>query len=269
MVKRRIAEAIQRQRWLKMVPNALTLCNSICGFIAIVYMLQVYDETSTRFLAVFATSAWIVVCAMIFDVLDGFAARLFNAASMHGVQMDSLADMVTFGVAPATICAIMTHVLRLTDTVPNVVIYFLCAIYLGCAALRLAKYNVIAMNEKKMSNYFSGLPSPGAAAGVCSMAMLLNYLAMQDIDFPMHKLAVYIPCYAAVLGLLMVSPVPYPHAGKWFFTVHRSRKKMAITLAAAIFVVIFRTPGLFILVNLYIFWGPALLVFKRFGRKGN
>ncbi|MDD4818367.1 MAG: CDP-alcohol phosphatidyltransferase family protein [Victivallaceae bacterium] len=265
--RKKFAELIQRQRWLKMVPNTLTLCNSICGFVAIVYMLQVYDETTSRMLAVFATSSWIVVCAMIFDVLDGFAARIFHAASLHGMQMDSLSDMVTFGVAPATICAIMTHVLRNTNGVPNVVTYLLCAIYLGCAALRLATYNVHALSDQKGSDRFSGLPSPGAAAGVCSMAMLLNWFSVNYGDgFAFHRLAVYIPWYAAALGLLMVSPISYPHAGKWFFTVHRSKRRLLLVVLALSAVIVFHTPALFVMVNLYIFIGPVAALIRVAGR---
>ena len=74
----------QQLRW---VPNALTLCNSLCGFWAIIYTLTVYNEgiSKAEYLQVFAVSAWIIVFAMVFDAMDGFAARLLNAASMHGL----------------------------------------------------------------------------------------------------------------------------------------------------------------------------------------
>ena len=203
---------------------------------------------------------------MIFDVLDGFAARIFNAASLHGIQMDSLADMVTFGVAPATICAIMTHVLR-EDETTSFLIYALCAVYLGCSALRLATYNVRAMAKEESSGFFSGLPTPGAAACVCSMAMLLNYIDFLGPWKHMHKLALYIPCYAAILGLLMVTPIPYPHMGKWFFSVWRSKRKMALLVIMIMIVFVFKTPGLFILVNIYAFSGPISAVYRRITRK--
>ena len=260
------SEKLHLNYYLKMVPNSLTLCNSICGFVAIVYMLQVYEMPQYRSLAVFATSAWIIICAMIFDVLDGFAARIFNAASLHGIQMDSLADMVTFGVAPATICAIMTHVLR-EDETTSFLIYALCAVYLGCSALRLATYNVRAMAKEESSGFFSGLPTPGAAACVCSMAMLLNYIDFLGPWKHMHKLALYIPCYAAILGLLMVTPIPYPHMRKWFFSVWRSKRKLALLVIMIMIVFVFKTPGLFILVNIYAFSGPISAVYRRITRK--
>ena len=112
-MKRRFRDMLQANKWLKYVPNSLTLCNSLCGFLAILITLRAYEaRTVEDSLTVFFSCAVIICCAMIFDSLDGLAARIFNAASMHGVQMDSLADMVTFGVAPATLVAIMTHSLR-------------------------------------------------------------------------------------------------------------------------------------------------------------
>ena len=182
-MKRRFRDMLQANKWLKYVPNSLTLCNSLCGFLAILITLRAYEaRTVEDSLTVFFSCAVIICCAMIFDSLDGLAARIFNAASMHGVQMDSLADMVTFGVAPATLVAIMTHSLRAPSNIgrtEEVLIYLLCSVYLGCAALRLATYNVHAILEKKSSEKFSGLPSPGAAAGIC---VVVAYAWKCDFD---------------------------------------------------------------------------------------
>ena len=113
-MKKNIRAFLDRNRWLKAVPNSLTLCNSLCGFAAIINTLRVYErmyirEGSADAAEILAQSALLILFAMIFDALDGFAARILNAASMHGIQMDSLADMVTFGVAPATLIVVMTH----------------------------------------------------------------------------------------------------------------------------------------------------------------
>ena len=135
----------QRLRW---VPNTLTLCNSWCGFAAILWTLTVYERDQNVY-EVLSISALIILGAMIFDVLDGFAARMLDAQSMHGLQMDSLADMVTFGVAPAALMAILTHLLRDSQTAAQMfTTYLLCAVYLGGAALRLATYNVHALLEQ-------------------------------------------------------------------------------------------------------------------------
>ncbi|MDD5729390.1 MAG: CDP-alcohol phosphatidyltransferase family protein, partial [Victivallales bacterium] len=208
-VKNQFKSLIERNRWFKAVPNALTLCNSICGFGAVLYTLRAYS--SPRGVTdVFAISAWIILFAMVFDALDGFAARIFNAASMKGIQMDSLADMVTFGVAPAVLVAVMTHHLRLMSNTGYLLICALTAVYLGGAALRLATYNVHAMLEKKSSDKFAGLPTPGAAAAICSIVIFCD----KDVH-AVSYLSLAMPIYAAVLGILMVSSIPYVHAGKW------------------------------------------------------
>ena len=210
--------SIRDAKVFKIVPNALTIGNSLCGFIAIIYTLRVYDNTASNMLRVFVVSAWMIFAAMIFDALDGLAARTFNATSMTGIQMDSLSDMVTFGVAPATLVAIMTHSLRDYPLGPwqELIVYALCSVYLGCAALRLAIYNVKAITEHKNSKSFSGLPSPGAAAAICVTIFFVYSLSTRETSrIDLNRLAFILPVYAAVLGILMVSSVPYLHVGKW------------------------------------------------------
>ncbi len=211
------ARAKHKLRWL---PNALTLCNSWCGFASILWTLTVYERVPqdvNEYSAVYnilAISALIILGAMIFDVLDGFAARMLNATSMHGMQMDSLSDMVTFGVAPAVLIAVMTHRVQGIQTTSQVMItYLLCAVYVGCAALRLATYNVKAIEKSGDDSTFHGLPSPGAAAAIASLV-----LAMRVFDRDLSSFAWIFPVYAAILGILMVSPLPYKHLGKWLLS---------------------------------------------------
>ncbi len=262
-MKQRFRTLLQTNKWLKFVPNSLTLCNSLCGFASILYTLGAYDrgvKGTPEALHVFAISAVIICFAMVFDALDGFAARLFNAASMHGIQMDSLSDMVTFGVAPATLVAIMTHSLRFGVMSPlqEAMVYVLCSVYLGGAALRLATYNVHAMLEKKSSEKFHGLPSPGAAAAICA-----TVLFAEDCNFDLNKLAFVLPVYAAVLGLLMVSPIPYVHLAKWLLSVRRNFRRAAMLMAMLVIVALFQVRGLAALVTLYVLSGPAMLIVTR------
>ncbi len=267
-MKERFRTRFRAQRWLKYVPNSLTLCNSLCGFFAIIYMLRAYELDITRgnALGVFAVSALIICFAMVFDALDGFAARIFNAASMHGLQMDSLADMITFGVAPATLVAIMTHSLRdwELNRSQEVLVYLLSSVYLGCAALRLATYNIQAMlPEKKTAgdkDKFSGLPSPGAAVAICAL-VLFAYGSNIRLD----RIAFLFPCIAAVLGLLMVSTIPYTHVGKFLVSARRNRKRLVFLIAIAVFLVLTRASGLLLVVTLYILSGPILALWRRFG----
>jgi len=259
-VKGRFKTLIERNRWFKSVPNALTLCNSVCGFGAILYTLQAYSSPK-GVTDVFAISAWIILFAMVFDALDGFAARIFNAASMKGIQMDSLADMVTFGVAPATLVAIMAHHLKPMSDTQYLLVCGLAAVYLGGAALRLATYNVHAMLEKKSSDKFTGLPTPGAASAICSIVIFCN----TDLcPIPINSLSLLLPIYAAVLGLLMVSSFPYIHVGKWLFSIKRNKRRLLLFLIFFLAVFIFKTAAVVALINLYILSGPAIALWNKF-----
>lgn len=261
-MKRNVRALLENNKWLKKVPNLLTICNSLCGFAAMLYTLHVYDQ---RIVAdtydILAVSAWLILFAMVFDMLDGFAARLFNAASMHGIQMDSLADMVTFGVAPAVIVAVMAHSLR-AEMRPfqYFLVWGFCAIYIGCAASRLATYNVHAMLEKKSGEKFSGLPSPGAAAAICSLVIFYG-----SENGEISQIVSILPFYAAVLGLLMVSSIPYLHAGRWLMSVRRNRKRLFVLFV--ILIALYASPFLVmvLVINIYVASGPVVLVIRKLG----
>ncbi len=244
------ASAKKKLRWL---PNTLTLCNSWCGFASILWSLSVY-ESSTDIYDVVLISSLIILGAMVFDVLDGFAARMLNATSMVGLQMDSLADMVTFGVAPAVLMVVSTHWLQGVQTTWGVrITYLLCAVYVGGAALRLATYNVKAMEHTGDSNIFHGLPSPGAAAAIVSVL-----LAMRACNLDLKNWVMVLPVYAAVLGILMVSPLPYRHLGKWLLTRKNNQPVKIMILIVLLFAVaIFREYAIFTVITLYVLSGPV------------
>ena len=250
-MKQHFKDLIKRNRWIKWVPNALTLGNSLCGFAAILYTLQVYEKMMYRdgsdgIEKIFAFSACMILFAMVFDAFDGYAARLLNAASLHGIQMDSLADMVTFGVAPATLVAVMAHSMRSLAGNQFRLVWCLCAIYLGCAALRLAKYNVHAILEKKSSDKFSGLPSPGAAGAICSVTIFYALEQPQD-GSAMVNLISFLPYYTAILGFLMV------------------KKRMLIAFVVLVALCIEPAWTGVILINGYIIWGPIAWFLVKIG----
>lgn len=251
-MRKKFKTLIENNWWLKKLPTTLTICNSLCGFGAILYTFHAYTSQKEIAPRVLALSACIVLAAMIFDALDGFAARLFNAASMHGMQMDSLADMVTFGVAPAVIVSVMAHRLRDLQGNSYYFVWLMCGMYLGCAALRLATYNVHAMQEKKSSEKFQGLPSPGAAAAICSLVIFFS-CANAEHDFIVY----YLPIYTGFLGLLMVSKVPYLHIGKWLVTVRKNNRRLVGLLA--FIALLFFNPTLVaaIAINAYVLLGPV------------
>lgn len=275
-MKQRFKNLLERNKWIKGIPNSLTLCNSLCGFASILLSFQIYKMTNQESIPTFLLwSCFMILFAMVFDALDGFAARLLNAGSMHGLQMDSLADMVTFGVAPAAMTVALTDAVY-TGLTRNhfIAICILCGVYLGCAALRLATYNVHAILEKKSSERFSGLPSPGAAAALCSLVV---FSATAHDLLPLKCVVKVLPYYAAVLGLLMVSKIPYMHFAKWIVSCKRNKRRLAFLLflfaawAGSGFAYHFffgkynwyAFPAL--VVNIYVFWGPLAYFAVKLG----
>lgn len=249
---------LKRNQWLKAVPNLLTVCSSLFGFAAILNTLQAYVDLADA-PTVFVISSWMILLAMIFDALDGFTARIFNAASLKGVHMDSLADMVTFGVAPAVLVAVMAHVYSATVW-GYCIAWLFCALYLACAAHRLALYNLETMVEKKTGNKFYGLPTPGAAAAICSLVLLFG---KHDIH---HHFVKILPIYAGILGLLMVSKIRYQHVGKWLESVKRNRQRQLFLVLAVVCFLLSPSIVSVIIINAYVIWG-IISYFFRIKRK--
>ena len=268
--------------WYKKIPTLLTIGNSLCGFTAILWCLQAYEKSILKsnggsltqgsqpdpsFLPeIFASCAWLILGAMIFDALDGWTARKLKATSLHGIQMDSLADMVTFGVAPAVVVATSSHINALDNPLYiadgflryDRLVWMACGIYMACAACRLALYNVHAIEEKKSEN-FSGIPSPGAAAAVCSILIINS----ANLNLPEWVMTIVLPIYTATLGVLMISTIPYPHMGKWLLSPVKRNRKL-ILLGAIISIAIMESIRLedgpkltaAALVTVYVLSGP-------------
>lgn len=257
-----------RRKIIKNIPNFLTICNSLCGFAAILLIMPISKATSLESaMTTFVLCSAMVFFAMIFDVFDGLAARLLNAVSLHGIQMDSLSDMVTFGVTPAVLVASAAACLFNwnMNVWQHIYVYLFCSIYIGGAALRLATYNVNATTKVKSSENFSGLPSPGGAAAIC-VAIFFIWSNRLYGEWAISA-AWILPAYSAILGLLMNSSIPYIHAGKWLMSIRRNRKKLPLVVLMIAVIVCFRINGLTFLTISYIFSGPVMLIFEKIFRK--
>ncbi|WP_295993798.1 CDP-diacylglycerol--serine O-phosphatidyltransferase [uncultured Alistipes sp.] len=168
------------------IPNLLTLSNLLCGAFALVAVLAHGDLT---------LAFWLMILAAVFDFLDGFVARLLRQSGPLGVQLDSLADDITFGLLPAAILFVVGERMPTLFALPQ---WTLWAVFVLAAfsALRLARFNI----DDTQHTEFRGLPTPAAALFCASLGML----AERDL--------LTIPCeavlaLAAVLSLLLVSPV--------------------------------------------------------------
>lgn len=174
------------RKGLYLLPNLFTLAALFAGFFAVVMAMN----------GRFDLSAIGVFCAMVLDSLDGRVARMTNTQSAFGEQMDSLADMVSFGAAPALIA--YEWALKGLGRWGWIAAFVYCA----CTALRLARFNVnTGVVDKR---YFQGLPSPGAAAIVAGFIWSMTELKIAGTDaaWPMFAIALF-------AGLTMVSNLPY------------------------------------------------------------
>ncbi len=174
----------------KMIPNALTLLGLASGLTAVRFALDEKWEFSA--LAIFV--------AMILDTLDGRTARLLNSASKFGAELDSLSDIVCFGVVPALII----YLWAMQDA--GRWGWIACILYAMCCALRLARFNVALEDPNKPSwanQFFTGVPAP-AGAGLALLPMIISFVAGDD--FVRNPLAVAI--WTIAMGALLISTVP-------------------------------------------------------------
>lgn len=273
----------RRFRDLKSVPilpSLITLGNVFFGFLAMAkctdgLVAQGAEVTMTvQALRLFEISAILVFVAMVFDGLDGAVARLTNQTTAFGAQLDSLADVVTFGVAPAFIGKALIDFYSREDVgwLPyHPKLYWAAAaIFVLCAAMRLARYNVEAVDDDSDNTDFVGLPTPAAAAVICSM---VAFFASRGDDGPSisswllppevpKALVMAMPATLVVVGLLMVSRFPFPHM---IATLVRGRHSFPFlaTLVVLVFAAAIEWQFALLCLSLvYVAWGILLGLFR-------
>ncbi len=153
--------------------------------------------------------------AMLFDALDGYVARLAKSASDFGAQLDSLCDAISFGLAPAFLLLQLGQVDWPNSDLARKAIAIVAALYLSCAILRLARFNLETTTDPASHKRFKGLPSPGAAGCVASLVVLRSGVGMTrfgiDASVTNQFITLWGPVGGLIVALLMVSRLPYPH----------------------------------------------------------
>jgi CDP-diacylglycerol--serine O-phosphatidyltransferase len=238
---------------IAILPTLLTLGNGVCGFAAIAYASKVGPHSTPEEMDYyFVLSACLILTAMVFDALDGYAARLTRSASDFGGQLDSLCDAISFGVAPAFL--ILRLGMNWDRPLVRQPVVVIAALYTVCTILRLARFNLENTPDPAAHKRFKGLPSPGAAGCVASLA-LLNSLGLSGLDRTALQSFVHVfaPIGTLAVALLMVSRVSYPHATKQL--LRRRRPFSSLVQAVLLVSVIAMAPDLAFVV---IFWGYAL-----------
>ena len=248
------------------LPNLMTAGNLFCGFMAIVQCMQArLAETalSGEYLGhvpadYYRYAVWFIFGAAAFDALDGRLARMGGRESLFGAEFDSIADVVSFGVAPT----LMMFYLILSPT--QGILWFrnigwaIGFVYLLCAAMRLARFNVITNpllrpGKKEANKDFMGLPVPAAAGTVAALVLFLLKLA--ETDKALNAWALILPFLMLLIGLLMMSTVRYPSGKGINLQTQMKFRTFAVALAVLGLILFYKEFALLGVCLGYIFFG--------------
>ena len=209
----------QRLKYVTVLPSLITILNGVCGFAAIILASK----------GAFEMAGYMVLLAMIADMLDGRLARMSQSTSSFGGQLDSLCDIISFGVAPAFLMLEVLQEYKLAGFVElNITfasflqrfIWLAAAAYISCAAIRLARFNVENEEDESVHMSFIGLPTPAAAGVVVSLIIfhqeiILPELSANDtpayLGFCQNAIIYALPFLVLGVAVLMVSRIRYPH----------------------------------------------------------
>ena len=209
----------QRLKYITILPSLITILNGVCGFTAIILASKGTEQAIAGVpqgeqKSYFAMSGYMILVAMIADMLDGRIARKVKSTSSFGGQLDSLCDVISFGVAPVFLMLkivelkleLMSHA---GDSAVQRFIWLAAAAYLTCAIIRLARFNVENEEDESAHMSFLGLPTPAAAGVIVSLVILHQYY---EQTLPMISAVIYVlPFLVLGIAALMVSRIRYPH----------------------------------------------------------
>ena len=223
----------------------MTAGNLVCGFLAIMTIIDAISRGGVDKLdesrELFERAIWFILAGCLFDVLDGRLARLGGQDSPFGKEFDSIADIVSFGVAPALLVqsVIMNE---FSGSFPIIV----ASIYLVCGGMRLARFNCIATYGQESSGHFKGFPIP-AAAGLIS-ALTLFVLWVSETEKDLNRLKIVFLVLMLFLSYLMVSSIRYPSFKKVTWSTHKSLGWVVVAFILLMLTIIYHQ------------WLPALLM---------
>jgi CDP-diacylglycerol--serine O-phosphatidyltransferase len=239
------------RRGVSVLPTLLTLGNGLCGFAAIVAATRPASVDMLFGWSPLHMAAVLVFLGMLLDGLDGRVARLTRSTSDLGGQLDSMSDMVTFGVAPAVLLVQLAGVrgpfLAVgADLYMHRLAMLIGCIYVACAALRLARFNLEtqlkAESSSKPATHFSGLPSPGAAGVVASLVMVHQGWLTGTSAVATAAQPVLVGVMLAVVlgvGLAMVSRLRYVHVMNVYIRDRAKFERLAVAVILGLLLLVF------------------------------
>jgi CDP-diacylglycerol--serine O-phosphatidyltransferase len=275
---------LRRRKVFAVLPTLLTLCNAACGFAAITITAKVGPEHFGG--SELITASQLIFLAMLFDMLDGSAARLTNQTSDFGAQLDSLCDAISFGLAPAFIFLQLSHPAHhLMDTIAVAPFQFhprllwaFAVLFMTCAILRLARFNV-ETDDEDSHEFFSGLPSPAAAGVIASLPIGLEELKGQlsaggtlaSVEgysrWIWSVLVVLVPLITLATAMLMVSRLRYAHVFNQLVRGRRSRRQILQIVFSLVLVFVVRELALPVLFCFFAFSAPCRATWQRWQKR--
>jgi len=225
------------------VPSFFTLTNMLCGFLALTQVLA----------SSYTMACWLIVLAGFFDLLDGLMARITDTSSPFGVQLDSLSDIVSFGVAPSFL--IYGYVLEEAKPLGMIV----AALPALCGGVRLARYNLNADDTDREG--FEGLPIPGQAVAIVALILAAENSTWSE-TLALDSLQVILPIVVVLSGLMVSSirfdAIPTPTLAY----VRAYPKKVAAYVMAGVLIVALQEIGLVFVLALYLLHGVGQAVYQ-------
>jgi CDP-diacylglycerol--serine O-phosphatidyltransferase len=251
------------------LPSMATLGNAICGFGAMYVAAMPHGEGNDPVVQYFSrhqftAAAYLIFLAMVFDAIDGRLARFARHTTDFGGQLDSLADVISFGAAPAfmSLLVFKSEFSSLHD-MPAIItklIWAIGALFMSCAALRLARFNV--SNEHGEQHHFSflGLPSPAAGGTVAAWILMQQALSrLSDQSTLAEKLStvcvLVLPLIVLGAGLLMISHIRYPHLVNRYLRGRRSIARLILVLMGILLLIVAHEYVMAIGMLTYVLWG--------------
>ncbi|MEM1212258.1 MAG: CDP-diacylglycerol--serine O-phosphatidyltransferase [Planctomycetota bacterium] len=259
------------RRTTSLLPTLFTLGNLLCGFVAIFMASRPAEADLLRDWSPLTFAAIFIFLGMVCDALDGRVARLTGSTSELGEQLDSMADMVTFGVAPAFLLIQLGDIgvpfFGLGGTIDQTfdrTAFVVALIYVSCAALRLARFNVELLGDDDHRG-FTGLPSPAAAGTVASLIVLHEHLLFNQApptSLAVGSAALGMLLVTLVAGLAMVSRLPYGHLLNRYLgdSLSTGRIALLLTLVLLAFVKVQYTLAAGFV--LYALSGPVVAIYQ-------
>jgi CDP-diacylglycerol--serine O-phosphatidyltransferase len=252
------------QKGIIILPSLFTCGNLSFG------LLSIFSSCE----GAFRRAAWFLICSLACDIIDGRIARLTNTTSLFGMQLDSLSDLVSFGIAPA----VMMYMLVLnTMSKSGIAIAILFAL---CSALRLARFNVLA-EKGDLKKHFVGLPTPASAGVIISFVLCYELIGPAEYPLSIKSIPVLMtlmpaffkamPIVMIALSFLMVSNIPYNSFKNIKLTRVRTIQLFTFFLVLVILIVVYPQNIIFIIFSVYaasglVFYIPRVLIKRKQAR---